>query len=83
MNAIDLPESWRTRAVLVTGEPPRSRRPISRFEKRRREWMLSRGAASLLPDAAYVSYSHSAPYAAAAKDEVPVGIDVAGRARRR
>jgi phosphopantetheinyl transferase len=76
MNVIELPESWRTRAVLVTGEPPSIEAPDFKLEKRRREWMLSRGAASLLPEAAFVSFSHSAPYAAAAKDEAPVGIDV-------
>jgi phosphopantetheinyl transferase len=76
MNVIELPESWRRRAVVVSGEPPEIDAPQFKLEKRRREWMLSRAAASLLPDAQFVSYSHSAPYAAAAKDEVPVGIDV-------
>jgi phosphopantetheinyl transferase len=76
MNVIELPESWRARAVLVTGEPPPIDAPEFKLEKRRREWMLSRAAAALLPDAPFVSYSHSEPYAAAAKDVVAVGIDV-------
>jgi len=76
MNVIELPPSWRARAVLVNGEPPEIEAPEFKLEKRRREWMLSRAAAALLPDAKFVSYSHSEPYAAAAKDEVPVGIDV-------
>ncbi len=77
MNVIELPELWRGRAMVVDGEPPELQTPASfKLEKRRREWMLSRGAAALLPDKTFVSYSHSAPYAAAAKDIVPVGIDV-------
>jgi phosphopantetheinyl transferase len=76
MNVIELPQSWRVRAVVVDGEPPEIECPDFKLEKRRREWMLSRGAAALLPDAPFVSYSHSAPYAAAAKDRAPVGIDV-------
>ncbi len=77
MNVIELPESWRGRAILVDGEPPEFETPASfKLEKRRREWMLSRGAAALLPDLPFVSFSHSAPYAAAARDAVPVGIDV-------
>jgi phosphopantetheinyl transferase len=76
MNVIELPESWRARAVLVSGEPPLIEAPEFKLEKRRREWMLSRAAAALLPDARFVSYSHSEPYAAAAKDDVAVGIDV-------
>jgi 4'-phosphopantetheinyl transferase superfamily len=78
MNVIELPESWRGRAIVVSGEPPDDVvAPDScRTDKRRREWRLSRAAARLLPDRAYVSYSHSEPYAAAAKDDVPVGIDV-------
>lgn len=76
MNVIELPESWRARAVLVNGEPPLIEAPEFKLEKRRREWMLSRAAAALLPDAPFLSYSHSEPYAAAAKDVVTVGIDV-------
>lgn len=76
MNVIELPESWRARAVLVNGEPPELEAPEFKLEKRRREWRLSRAAAALLPEAKFVSYSHSDPYAAAAKDAVPVGIDV-------
>jgi len=76
MNVIELPESWRARAVLVTGEPPPIEAPEFKLEKRRREWRLSRAAAALLPAAPFVSYSHSAPYAAAAKDVAAVGVDV-------
>ena len=76
MNVLELPQSWRARAVLVSGEPPEIEAPEFKLEKRRREWMLSRAAAALLPEAKFVSYSHSEPYAAAAKDEAPVGIDV-------
>ncbi len=62
-----------------------------RLEKRRREWLLSRCAAKALAmqrglcadprefvtaQAANVSISHSAPYAAAAIDERPIGIDI-------
>jgi hypothetical protein len=77
MKVIELPESWRARAVVVTGEPPDDLTvPDFKLEKRRREWLLSRAAARMLPDRAVVSYSHSAPYAGAAKDDEPVGIDV-------
>jgi phosphopantetheinyl transferase len=76
MNVIELPQAWRGRAVVVSGEPPEIDAPEFKLEKRRREWMLSRAAAALLPEAKFVSYSHSAPYAAAAKDDAPVGIDV-------
>lgn len=76
MNVIELPSSWRARAVLVSGEPPEIEAPEFKLQKRRREWMLSRAAAALLPDAQFVSFSHSEPYAAAAKDVAPVGIDV-------
>ena len=76
MKVIELPEWWRARAVLVTGEPPPIDAPDFKLEKRRREWMLSRAAAALLPDAPFVSFSHSTPYAAAAKDQAAVGIDV-------
>jgi hypothetical protein len=77
MNVIELPEAWRGRAVVVTGEPPDDLvAPDFKLEKRRREWLLSRAAARLLPDRAVVSYSHSEPYAGAAKDDAPIGIDV-------
>jgi len=55
-------------------------------EKRRREWMLARVAAKLLArrrglgdivvERPLVSVSHSGPWAAAAIDTAPVGIDV-------
>jgi len=77
MNVIDLPDFWRGRAMLVEGEPPEIETPAGlKLEKRRREWMLSRSAAALLPDMPFVSFSHAAPYAAAAKGMAPVGIDV-------
>lgn len=76
MKVIELPESWRARAVVVTGEPPEMETPEFKLEKRRQEWMLSRAAAALLPEAPFVSYSHSSPYAGAAKDVAPIGIDV-------
>jgi len=71
MNAIELPESWRARAVVVRGEGAEHELP-----KRERERLLSRGAAALLPDAPWISYSHSEAYGAAAKDVAPIGIDV-------
>lgn len=71
MNAIELPDSWRARAVVLRGEGTELELP-----KRERERLLSRAAAALLPDAQFVSYSHSGPYGAAAKDRAPVGIDV-------
>jgi phosphopantetheinyl transferase len=71
MKVIELPESWRVRAVLVRGEGSELA-----LAKRERERLLSRAAAALLPDAPWISYSHSGPYGAAAKDIAPIGIDV-------
>ena len=104
MNELVLPESWRTRAIVIreTGMPLEWFTAGEMAEvnamvrpKRRAEWLLSRSAAKLLavrlglasdPAAcrieerriasSYLSLSHSAPYAAAAIDVRPVGIDV-------
>lgn len=71
--------SWPQRALVVTGEPDQSlfdHVPEFKLEKRRREWLLSRMAARQLGPAPHVSFSHSAPYAAAMIGDAPVGIDV-------
>jgi phosphopantetheinyl transferase (holo-ACP synthase) len=76
---VDDPESYlRDDELAIARAFPR--------EKRRREWMLARVAAKLLArrralgdiavERPLVSVSHSGPWAAAAIDTVPVGIDV-------
>jgi len=89
MKRLDLPPSWRGRAVIITDvDDPESWftaaelstvRAFAR-EKRRREWMLSRIAESVLREqgaaGANVSFSHSGRYGAAAVGVAPVGIDV-------
>jgi phosphopantetheinyl transferase len=89
MRIVELPESWRGRAIVLTdaGDMP------SRFsagelaviagfkhEKRKREWMLSRIAEQELrkrgASGVCVSYSHSGAFGAAAVSESPAGIDV-------
>ncbi|HVR39455.1 MAG TPA: 4'-phosphopantetheinyl transferase superfamily protein, partial [Thermoanaerobaculia bacterium] len=84
MRILELPESWRARAVVLEG--PASLALFSDEElaianafplaKRRGEWLLSRAAAKMLPRAAFVCFSHSGNYAGAAVDDVPIGIDV-------
>jgi phosphopantetheinyl transferase (holo-ACP synthase) len=85
MKRIELPESWRERAAVVTAvSDPRAwfdaaeLAVVDRFarEKRRLEWMLSRIALKQLPDAPHVSFSHSRGYGAAAASHAPVGIDI-------
>ena len=70
---VEAPESWFTPDELAIAN-------AFRTEKRRVEWMLSRIAEKQLRQrgatGAYVSYSHSGPYGAAAVDEHPIGIDV-------
>ncbi len=80
---VDDPESWlRDDELAIARAFPR--------EKRRREWMLARVAAKVLArrralgdecggglkPAPHLSLSHSGPWAAAAIDTEPVGIDV-------
>ena len=89
MNTIELPEQWRTHAMVITAVDD----PISwfspselevvnafRHEKRRREWMLSRIAEKELrrsgASGTCVSFSHSGAFGAAAIAEEPIGIDV-------
>jgi len=84
MRIAALPEHWRDRVLIVSDVAD----PESRFEsipefkmaKRRIEWMLSRIAEKELrrrgAAGAFVSYSHSGKYGAAAIDGKPIGIDV-------
>ena len=76
---VDDPESWLHADELAIARAfPR--------EKRRREWMLARVAAKMLArrrglgdvavERPLISVSHSGPWAAAAIDIAPVGIDV-------
>jgi len=76
---VDDPESYlRADELAVARAFPR--------EKRRREWMLARVAAKILArrrglgdvaiERPLVSVSHSGPWAAAAIDVAPVGIDI-------
>ncbi|HEV2718922.1 MAG TPA: hypothetical protein VG323_02800, partial [Thermoanaerobaculia bacterium] len=76
---VDDPESWlRDDELAVARAFPR--------EKRRCEWMLARVAAKMLArrrglgdiavERPLVSVSHSGPWAAAAIDVAPVGIDI-------
>lgn len=76
---VDDPESWlRADELAVARAFPR--------QKRRQEWMLARVAAKMLAqrrglgdvavERPLVSVSHSGPWAAAAIDTMPVGIDI-------
>ncbi|HVS32477.1 MAG TPA: 4'-phosphopantetheinyl transferase superfamily protein [Thermoanaerobaculia bacterium] len=91
MKTLELPQSWRDRALILAGDDidegwltAEELRTAERFhlEKRRIEWKASRIAARQLAmqrgeaTPAFVSFSHSRPYAGAAIDEVPIGIDV-------
>lgn len=99
-----LPESWRNRAIVISGVGPDEswfdEIPTFPREKRREEWMHARIAAKQLAidkglctdprairverprifingePSEFVSISHSHPYAGAALDREPVGIDV-------
>jgi phosphopantetheinyl transferase len=88
MNVIELPQSWRARAMVIR-DVELSRDAFTaeelaivdafRLQKRRDEWMRARIAAKELAKIArgeQLSFSHSGPYGAAAIDVVPVGIDV-------
>lgn len=86
MNVIPLPESWRSRALIISEvtDPeswftPGELAPLIR-PKRRREWMLSRIAEKELrrlgAKGNCVSFSHSGSYGSAAIDAAPIGIDV-------
>jgi 4'-phosphopantetheinyl transferase EntD len=72
---VDDPESWLRADELAIAR-------AFTLEKRRREWMLARVAAKILAGrgglkpAPHVSFSHSGPWAAAAIDTAPIGIDV-------
>ena len=89
MKIVQLPESWRARALIVSEVDD----PESWFEegelaemrsfarpKRQKEWMLSRIAEKELrrrgTRGSCVSFSHSGGFGAAAIDDQPVGIDV-------
>lgn len=85
MSAIELPPSWRGRALVLRDvTPPREAFTAEELAicdafhlpKRREEWMRARFAAKQLGEGSHVSFSHSGPYAAAAIDRAPVGIDV-------
>jgi phosphopantetheinyl transferase len=114
MRVVELPPSWRERALVLEWTDadlagaaayfaPRElvTAAAHRLEKRRHEWMLGRIAAKILASqlglgrdprlvvierphleidgvesSAFVSLSHSAPFAAAAIGKEPVGIDV-------
>ena len=89
MKTVQVPESWRDRALIVydVEEPRRwfSAEELvtvdaMRLEKRRIEWMLSRIAEKELrrrgAQGAHVSFSHSGRFGAAAVDATPIGIDV-------
>ena len=88
---LELPDSWRDRALILVGDDIDERwltadelRTAEKFhlEKRRIEWKASRIAARQLAlrrgekSPAFVSFSHSRPYAGAAIDSRPVGLDV-------
>jgi phosphopantetheinyl transferase len=109
MIIVELPEAWRTRALVIAA-PDDARMWLSeqelheadrfRFPRRREEWLDSRVAAKMLAavrghtrdpqqvvidrphihlgngDRRFISLSHSSPYAGAAIDERPIGIDV-------
>lgn len=104
MNVIEIPEQWRSRAIVVAetaiplgwfSEEELRIAEGFRLAKRREEFLLSRAAAKQLAvelgaeaevthiridqrriGPLHLSLSHSAPYAAAAIDQAPVGIDV-------
>jgi phosphopantetheinyl transferase len=114
MRIVDLPESWRERALVLQwtaadlsglssyfNPTELAAAAAHRLDKRRTEWMLGRIAAKILASQrglgtdprrvvvdrphllvdgaesdAFVSLSHSSPFAAAAVDAKPVGIDV-------
>ena len=84
MRIAALPEPWRDRALIVSdvADPQSQFESIPEFRtaKRAMEWMLSRIAEKELrrrgAAGAFVSYSHSGKYGAAAIDAKPVGIDV-------
>ena len=88
---LELPHSWRDRALILVGDEIDERwltaeelRTAEKFhlEKRRVEWKASRIAARQLArqrgesNPAFVSFSHSGPYAGAAIDSIPIGLDV-------
>ena len=87
---IELPLPWGDRAIVVRDveDPERWLRAEELAvahafprEKRRNEWTLARAAARILAqrlgvERPFVSFSHSGPWAAAAIDARPVGIDV-------
>ncbi len=109
MIIVELPESWRDRALVIVA-PDDVRIWLSddelheaerfRFPRRRQEWLDSRVAAKMLAsirghpgdprnvtvdrphihlgngERRHVSLSHSSPFAGAAIDDQPVGIDV-------
>ena len=109
MIIVELPDSWRERALVVVA-PEDARIWLSddelheaecfRFPRRRQEWLDSRVAAKMLAsvqghlgdprqvsidrphihlgngERRHVSLSHSSPFAGAAIDDSPVGIDV-------
>jgi phosphopantetheinyl transferase len=91
VNTLELPHPWRDRALILVGDDIDERwltadelRTAEKFhlEKRRIEWKASRIAARQLAlqrgesSPAFVSFSHSRPYAGAAIDADPVGFDV-------
>ncbi|MCU1350368.1 MAG: hypothetical protein JWO56_3398 [Acidobacteria bacterium] len=92
MRVVTLPESWRSRALVVTGveEPERwltlDDIPTFRLEKQRTAWMLSRiagielartrGAAESLIRSQTLSFSHAGAYGAAAIGDGAIGIDI-------
>jgi phosphopantetheinyl transferase len=91
MRLVELPQSWRDRALIVTdvAEPERwvsvDDVPPFRFEKQRDAWILSRiaglelarsrGLPPALVRSEVLSFSHSARYGAAAIGE-HAGIDI-------
>lgn len=89
MNVVELPQSWRGRALIVRdiADPEEwftsaelSTIESFRLPKRRREWMLSRIAEKELrrrgARGGFVSFSHSGPLGAAAVSDAPIGIDI-------
>ncbi len=89
MRIVPLPQEWHRRAIVLAEvrEPrtwftPQELAVADAFPraKRRDEWMLSRIAEKELRRRGgrgdFVSYSHRAPYGAAAVGQAPVGIDV-------
>ena len=89
MKVVELPRSWRGRALIVTNVSnpeswfaPEEIAIVESFArpKRRAEWMISRIAEKELrrqgASGTFVSFSHSGGYGAAAVDARPIGIDV-------